>query len=190
MLALTALLIPAVRAISAEHPRATQVVFADDRTFARPSASGLAEVTHSWELWAARLGLKENRQKAQFFHPHKQGRSQLMDTTLPKNGISDKIRVLGFHFAGLYNRKADPAEKQRLLQSKWKMARVQCLPGTLKRKVRLAQYAVIPKISWGWLFRWPTCWELRPFQAACRRLMAAHKAVLICAPSFEDTSGT
>ena len=169
MLALTAMLIPAVRAIGAEHPGATQVVFADDRTFACPSASSLAQVTRSWELWAARLGLQENRQKAQFYHPQKQGRSQLMDTTPPQNGISDKIRVLGFNFAGLQSRKADPAQKQRLLQSKGKLARVRCLPGTLKRKVRLAQYAVIPKASWGWLFRRPTFGELRPF-----RLSPAH----------------
>ncbi|CAK9086696.1 Probable serine/threonine-protein kinase fnkA (FNIP repeat-containing protein A) [Durusdinium trenchii] len=149
MLAMTCLLLPAVNDIRTREVNVEQVVYADDRSFACATPQQLKRMTEHWTRWAGILGLRENGSKAQYYHARSGGRRDLERIGLPSECISDRIRILGFTFAGLRPRKAGPHEQSRLEEAKAKAARVRCLPGGLKRQMRLAQYAVLPKAAWG-----------------------------------------
>ena len=73
----------------------------------------------------------------------------------------------------------DKHESARLLESKVRASRCSCLPGTMKRKVTIAQRAVVPKASWGWLFRRPAHADVKELEAVFRRL---HKTQKLASP--------
>ncbi|CAE7358018.1 unnamed protein product, partial [Symbiodinium necroappetens] len=68
MLAMTAVLLPAIQDIMNRFPSVCQINFADDRTFASQSPAELRQVMAARASWAHTLGLKENSGKAQIFH--------------------------------------------------------------------------------------------------------------------------
>ena len=175
MCAMTCLILPAALAIREQFPQAVQVIFADDRSFATPSASQLAQVSKTWQVWTKKLGLQENMGKAQYSHFTIKGRRQLVGAGLQPDRIKDNIRILGFSFTPARGRKADENEKQRLKDSQAKASKCACLPGGVKRRVRLAQYSVLPKARWGWLFRRPALSDIRQLEGCARRLLKKQK---------------
>ena len=93
--------------------------------------------------------------------------------------VRGSIRVLGYTFSPAQGRRVDNHEKARLLESKVRASRCSCLPGTMKRKVTIAQRAVVPKASWGWLFRRPSKVDVKELEAVFRRL---HKKQKLASP--------
>ena len=168
MIAMTFVLLPALYDIQEKEPEVRQIIFADDRTFVAPQAEMIQRTTMLWSQWTTKLGLKENSAKAQYFHSIVPGRRSLAETGIHADMISDKIKILGFIFAGKKQRKAHPDEKSRLNEAKNRAARCRCLPGSVKRKLMLAQYSILPKASWGWVFRRPSPHDLRPLEGVCR----------------------
>jgi hypothetical protein len=171
MLAMACILLPAAAAVQRDVPDTTQVIYADDRSFACPSAGKVAQVARVWADWAVKLGLSENQAKAQFFHPQAAGRRRLTEAGFDAAQVSDRVRILGFTFQGVQARSADPYESQRIREANVKASRCRCLPGTLERRIRLAKVTVTAKASWGWMFRRPSLRDASPYVAACRRLM-------------------
>ncbi|CAK9110785.1 unnamed protein product [Durusdinium trenchii] len=121
MLAMTCLLLPAVNDIRTREVNVEQVVYADDRSFACATPQQLKRMTEHWTRWAGILGLRENGSKAQYYHARSGGRRDLERIGLPSECISDRIRILGFTFAGLRPRKAGPHEQSRLEEAKAKV---------------------------------------------------------------------
>ena len=84
-------LLPAVYDIRSKEPRAEQVVYADDRSFAASTAEGVARIANLWSAWAERLGLLENSTKAQFFHANVAGRRKLVAQGVRSQSVGAKI---------------------------------------------------------------------------------------------------
>ena len=179
MLAVTAVLLPAIQDIMNRFPSIDQINFADDRTFASQSPAELRQVMAAWASWAHTLGLKENSGKAQIFHATVRGRRRLVSVGFDPDTVRGSIRVLGYTFSPAQGRRVDNHEKARLLESKVRASRCSCLPGTMKRKVTIAQRAVVPKASWGWLFRRPSKVDVKEVEAVFRRL---HKKQKLASP--------
>lgn len=55
MLGMSALLLPAALALQQEFGRVTQVLYADDRSFAVDNAHDAMRITERWQQWAALL---------------------------------------------------------------------------------------------------------------------------------------
>ena len=175
MCAMSFFTLPVINAIKSAYPNATQVVFADDRSFSTASARELQQVKRMWREWALKLGLKENDEKAQFYHPKVRGRKSLVAEGFDPERVGPNIKILGYCFSAALGRKAENCEKARLEESQRRVAKCWCLPGTLKRKVRLAQGSALPKAAWGWLFRRPALEDLTAFESVVRRLMKKQK---------------
>ena len=179
MAAMSFLLLPAARNIQASSPGVQQTIFADDRSFACKTATQLATVSRKWGAWMQYLGLRENEVKAQYFHPTIRGRRALVSVGLPPQTISDSIQVLGFTFQGAQARKAGDHEKKRLREAKDRARKCRCLPGSLDRKIRIAQYSAVPKIMWGWICRRPSLSDVQPWEAVCKVLLKTPKTASV-----------
>ena len=90
------------------------------------------------------------------------------------------IRVLGYAFSGLRPRKADPHEDQRLTDATRRPSRCACLPGSIKRKIRVAQLAVLPRASWGWLFQRAANTDITAIEGVFRRLLKMQRVASPC----------
>lgn len=170
MLAMSALLYPCVAGIKQAAPSALHVVYADDRNFATRTAQECIEVTRLWSEWATLLGLQENRQKSQYWHQKVSGRRNLARAGCEPQQIRTDMRILGYHFLPLQDRKLNQTEANRLSDARSRMLRIRSLPGTIARKARLARMTVSPKASWGWVCK-------RPDKQACAPLLAAAKMI-------------
>ena len=179
MAAMSFLLLPAARNIQASSPGVQQTIFADDRSFACKTATQLATVSRKWGAWMQYLGLRENKVKAQYFHPTIRGRRALVSVGLPPQTISDSIQVLGFTFQGAQASKAGDHEKKRLREAKDRARKCRCLPGSLDRKIRIAQYSAVPKIMWGWICRRPSLSDVQPWEAVCKVLLKTPKTASV-----------
>ena len=172
MTAMSFLLLPAVFDIRSKEPRAEQVVYADDRSFAASTAEEVARTANLWSTWAERLGLLENSTKAQFFHANVDGRRKLVAQGLRPQSVGDKIRILGYSFQGACARTADNHETKRIAEAKTRVLRCRSLPGSLSRKIL---FSATPKVAWGWLCRRPSLKDIKPWVAACRVLLKTPK---------------
>ena len=76
---LNILLSTAVRVLRRQRPRATQVVYVDDRSFATPTPEGLRSLWQGWKEHSMFLGLKESRAKTQVFGRTARQRQALAD---------------------------------------------------------------------------------------------------------------
>ena len=139
MLAMTAILLPAAYDLQQQLPGCLHVLYADDRSFACPTAAQAIQCQKAWDLWCQRLGLMENAHKSQFFHHNADGRRQLRNAGLPAGQVTDDMNVLGFSFQGVQKRKASAKERSRLETSVSKAVRCKCLPGSRARPHSLGQ---------------------------------------------------
>eukprot|EP00438_Fugacium_kawagutii_P001524 Skav207802 [mRNA] locus=scaffold381:23573:27208:+ [translate_table: standard] len=171
MLGMAVIMLPAAAEVAQTVPAVTQVLYADDRTLAAPSVDTLLESIRIWHRWGTRLGLADNVEKTQFYHPTKKGRADLAAADIPDKQIVDDLKVLGFCFQGVQARQATATENTRLQKAQVQALRVACLPGSLHRKVRSGQYTVPAKAGYGWLCRNPSLQDAKPLEAACRKLM-------------------
>eukprot|EP00439_Symbiodinium_sp_Y106_P009605 s3374_g1.t1 len=142
MTAMACVILPAVLDIARQCSDTVQIVYADDRSFACDSARELKRVKTLWQQWAQILGLKENEDKAQYYHLQTKGRRKLVSVGLDPTKIRGSIKVLGYVFSGVLARKADAHETRRLDEARQRASKCACLPGTLKRKIRIAQLTV------------------------------------------------
>jgi hypothetical protein len=170
MLGMSALLLPAALALQQEFGQVTQVLYADDRNFAVDNAHDAMRITERWQQWAALLGLQENTDKAQFWHQAAAGRRKLVEAGCPTAQIKTDMRILGYHFRALQDRKINQTESSRLDKAESQMLRIRALPGPVARKSRLARMTVCPKASWGWVCK-------RPSERDCAPLVRAAKAL-------------
>ena len=169
------MLLPAAQDVARSHPETVQVLYADDRTIAASTVLELKQVIGMWHEWGQRLGLVENRQKAQYYHATTEGRRSLLKGDVPADQISSDARVLGYCFQGTLARKANKTEQSRLQKAQAQAFRVRCLPGSLQRKIRLGQYVVPAKAGYGWICRNPSKQDVKPLERACRILMEKPK---------------
>ena len=114
MTAMACVILPAVLDIARQCSDTVQIVYADDRSFACDSAHELKRVKTLWQQWAQILGLKENEDKAQYYHLQTKGRRKLVSVGLDPTKIRGSIKVLGYVFSGVLARKADAHETRRL----------------------------------------------------------------------------
>lgn len=170
MLGMSALLLPAALAIQQEFPMAKQVLYADDRSFAVDHAVDAMQITTRWHTWATMLGLQENRHKAQYWHQAAAGQNKLVQAGCPADQVQTDMRILGYHFRALQNRKINQSEATRIKDSERQMLRIRALPGTVKRKSQLARMTVSPKASWGWVCKRPAVSDCAPFIRAAKEL--------------------
>ena len=170
MTAMACVILPAVLDIARQCSDTVQIVYADDRSFACDSARELKRVKTLWQQWAQILGLKENEDKAQYYHLQTKGRRKLVSVGLDPTKIRGSIKVLGYVFSGVLARKADAHETRRLDEARQRASKCACLPGTLKRKIRIAQLTVVPKAAWGWILRRPAKRDLTAIESVFRRL--------------------
>ena len=166
MLTMLAVLYPCVLAIQHEFPDVDQILYADDRSFAAPSAQRVVQVTQLWAQWAAKMGLKENEGKAQFWHQSARGQHSLAPKTKSKNDM----KILGCHFVIKQNRQINDGEKRRLSESQKNLLRTRALPGSISRRSRLAQMTMCPKAGWGWVCKRPSIGDSKPLLQACKML--------------------
>ena len=175
MLGMSVMLLPAAQDVARSHPETVQVLYADDRTIAASTVLELKQVIGIWHEWGQRLGLVENRQKAQYYHATTEGRRSLLKGDVPADQISSDARVLGYCFQGTLARKDNKTEQSRLQKAHAQAFRVRCLPGSLQRKIRLGQYVVPAKAGYGWICRNPSKQDVKPLERACRILMEKPK---------------
>ena len=170
MLGMTIFLLPAAEDIARHHPTVTQALYADDRSVATSAACELIHVVGRWQRWGALLGLAENTEKSQYYHPTTAGRRNLAEAGVPEEQIVADLKVLGYCFHSVNGRQANPTENKRLQKAQALAQRVRCLPGTLQRRIRIAQYVVPAKAGYGWLCRNPSLQDVKPLDTAVRRL--------------------
>ena len=171
MLAMTAVLLPAAADIARAYPQSQTILYADDRTILSPSPEELHQVVTCWSQWGSVLGCQEHEAKAQFYHATTDGRRKLVEVGFCPQKVSDRIKVLGYTFQGVQARAAAPAESTRLRKAVLTAAKVRCIPGPLARKIRIGQYVVPTKASFGWLCRRPSNVDIKPYEAAWRALV-------------------
>eukprot|EP00435_Cladocopium_sp_Y103_P038804 s136_g10.t1 len=175
MFGMAAMLLPAAENVKRNHPEVIQVLYADDRTLAAGSVQQLQSAIDRWHVWGDRLGLADNRQKSQFYHATTQGRRRLVQAGVASDKVCGDIKILGYCFQGVLARKANVTESTRIQKAIRQALRVQCLPGALSRRIRLAQYVVPSKAGYGWLCRNPSKKDVQPLDGACRHLMKKPK---------------
>ena len=128
-------------------PAVTQVLYADDRSFACATLLLLRLFVMFWTCGSPGVNVSA------------WGRTWRSNSFI--------IQILGYTFQAAKSRKASGSEKKRVTKADTKAFRVKCLPGSLNRKIGLGQYTVLATISYGWLFRSPSKDDIRPFDAAC-----------------------
>lgn len=133
MLGISALLIPAAIAVQQEFVSVTQVLYADDRNFAVDNAHDAVRITERWQQWASLLGLQENADKAQFWHQAAAGRRKLLEAGCLETQVKTDMRILGYHFRALQDRKLNQAESSRLDKTESQMLRIRVLPRSVGR---------------------------------------------------------
>ena len=114
-----------------------------------------------------------------------------MSVGLDPAKIKGSIKVLGYVFSGVLAIRVDAHEARRLDEARKRVSTCACLPGTLKRKVRIAQLSVLPKAAWGWIFRMPAKRDLQaiePFLDVFARPKSSRARSFTKSP--EATSGT
>ena len=80
------------------------------------------------------------------------------------------MKILGYHFLSLVNRKINQSESARLTAAEKTVKQIRALPGSLARRSRLARMTVCPKASWGWICKRPSLKNCKPLLKACKEL--------------------
>ena len=79
LIAMAAVLTPAMWQLRVEHPSATMRTFVDDRTWTAKTAHEALQVLRFWETWSLTLGLQEYNAKSQFYHRTVAGRTHFLE---------------------------------------------------------------------------------------------------------------
>jgi hypothetical protein len=161
MIAMLAMLYPCIHAIRQELPSVEHVLYADGRSFTARSASEIVEVTQLWSQWTSKLGLRENLGKAQYWHQTVARQRNLQEAGCPDSCIRKDLKILGYHFLSLVNRKINQSESARLTAAEKTVKQIRALPGSLARRSSLARMTVCPKASWGWICKRPSLAQTR-----------------------------
>ena len=96
----------------------------------------------------------------------------MVSAGISPTNIKKDMRILGYHFTCLKDRKVNAAENQRLDDATARLLRIRSLPGSTKRRQRLARMTVCPKASWGWICK-------RPTQSHCDAMQRAAKTLFL-----------
>ena len=134
MVCMSAYLLAPVRDIARNHPQVDQILYADDRTLTAPTTTELRAATTAWTTWGRELGLKDNEEKRQYFHPTVPGRRALQEEGFQPEQIKADVNVLGYCLQGVSARKALAMEAKRLEAAVATAMRIRCLPGGLNRR--------------------------------------------------------
>ena len=150
LIAMVAVMMPAMYQIALEFPTVTQRNFVDDRTWAAPLAHTAMEVEHLWSTWSQALNLRENTDKNQYFHATAVGRRVFVAQGAGQNKVSDQMCVLGHTFRGAKQRSLTSKEKERFESAKKPIRRTSFLPLPLRVKLAVIATGPLSKAEFGW----------------------------------------
>eukprot|EP00434_Breviolum_minutum_P040197 symbB.v1.2.035714.t1/scaffold4845.1/size35134/2 len=176
-LALNVLLSAPVRAVVQQESGMglNHAIFLDDRTYVATNAAQARRVYDTWIHWSQVFGLKENMRKLKIVPRAAHQKRQLLQSGFEEEALVEQTRVLGVDFC------ARPAAARRETANKrieqglhWakKLQSAKAIP--IRAKHMLWRTRVVPKVSWGCLFRIPAT-ELKPLNAIYRSFMFVHK---------------
>ena len=171
LLAMVAVLCPAMWEIDRTHPQVTQRNFVDDRSWGAPTVAEALNVFSIWERWSAVLGLQENKEKTQFYHAQAAGRRALCRHGIPAANVTDKICVLGHIFRPLQQKSLNAKEKERISSTLALIRRAACLPLPMCQKRLVISVGPMSKVQFGWLMHVPPIAVCDSLQIAIRKAL-------------------
>ena len=93
LVAMSAILLSPVLAAK-RVPGVACVTFVDDRTIIADDLHSCMEAANSWQQWSALIGLRENRDKEQYYHKDLTGRKQFLDAGIEAHKVTDALKSL------------------------------------------------------------------------------------------------
>ena len=169
LLAMVAVLCPAMLEIKRLHPQVTQRNFVDDRSWAAPSVQEALAVGDIWDRWTHLLGLINNESKAQYYHATPAGRRNLLSHNVPAANVTDQICILGHVFRPSQQRSLNAKEQDRINSSLALLRRAACLPLSIFAKRLVMATGPLSKVQFGWLMHTPPANVCDRFQSSIRK---------------------
>ena len=174
-LAMIAATLAPVQAIRGSVPRLRQVLFVDDRTLHGPSASIITQGIQCWESWSQSRGWRENFDKLHILARTQAQRQDYAATDYAEH-VKEQVRILGVDFTSHRAAKARATLAERREAALNRGRRISRMPVARELRIRFWRALVIPKMAWGWLFKWPTKKLCTTVRQCMRRVGHIHKA--------------
>ena len=174
-LAMIAATLAPVQAIRQSVPRLRQVLFVDDRTLHGPSASIITQGIQCWESWSQSMGWRENFDKLHILARTQAQRQDYAATDYAEH-VKEQVRILGVDFTSHRAAKARATLAERREAALNRGRRISRMPVARELRIRFWRALVIPKMAWGWLFKWPTKKLCTTVRQCMRRVGHIHKA--------------
>ena len=151
-LGLIVVLSQAVQAVENE-VNIKQSVFLDDRILIGSSVQQVLRGFRLWKQWSRRLGFVENESKIVALAQNGFQRHAFIRGGLQEHQVQSQIRILGVDFLAATCVDLGNAGSARIDESVKFAQRLARVPLPLNVRSNLFRTRIIPKVSWGWLFR-------------------------------------
>lgn len=175
LIAMVAVMMPAISQIEREYPSVIQRSFVDDRSWAAPSATVALQVEALWTSWSTTLNLRENTDKTQYYHSNIAGRRSFANAGAPRDKITDQVCILGNIFTAARRRSIHAKERDRLASAKSMILRAGCLPLSLKGRRAVIAAGPMAKAEFGWCMYDPPLRQCDAIDRAIRRALREPK---------------
>ena len=151
-LGLIVVLSQAVQAVENE-VNIKQSVFLDDRILIGSSVQQVLRGFRLWKQWSRRLGFVENESKIVALAQNGFQRHAFIRGGFHEHQVQSQIRILGVDFLAATCVDQGNAGSARIDESLKFAQRLARVPLPLNVRTNLFRTRIIPKVSWGWLFR-------------------------------------